>query len=320
MYTFFVYTYLGITVLKNNTSLSLRVFKEFYSLLFILSGVLLITPDCEALQISGGTRQRHERFYQGADKDFLASQLDWSGVGRSVGPGRTPWLTMISPSYFISSAHFAPDFGEPIIFNHTNDPNGPSEQHARKSVRLFGGTDTLLGKLSTPVSDKVAKYAIYPLLDNLSDYRNKEIYLVGRSPFTQPSQTQFDVAIGRNSINSVSSISRFNEFSLKHSFDPSSGFSPDEAGVVTGDSGAPSFILEGNQLALISTHWGVRDDAFLPSHLRTIRSIVEAGGESLVEFVPEPTSLGLIVLSMMGLGLGRDRSKIGYTPYPCPPA
>ncbi len=289
--------------------ISLHTDPIFRYLSFVVLAVLFMTPNSQALEIAGGTARRHERFYQGADKKFLVSQFDWSGVGRSVGPGRTPWLTMISPSYFISSRHFAPDFGESILFYHTNDPNGPSEQHARKSVQLFGGTDTLLGKLSTPVSDKVAKYAIYPFLENLSNYNDKEIYLVGRSPFTQPSQTQFDVAIGRNRIDSVSSFSKFNEFALKYSYDPSSGFSPDEAGVVTGDSGAPSFIVKGNQLALISTHWGVRDDAFLPSHLNTIRSFVEGGGESLVAFVPEPTTSSLMALSMAGFGLFRNRKN-----------
>ncbi len=80
---------------------------------------------------------------------------------------------------------------------------------------------------------------------------------------------------------------------------------PDEVAVI----GAPSFIVEGNQLALISTHWGVRDDAFLPSHLRTIRSVVEAGGESLVAFVPEPTSLCLMVWCAVGMGSLRRRKS-----------
>ncbi len=278
-------------------------------LLVTLSLLLSNTLDCEAVTIAGGTPQRHERYFQGTNKAFFASQFDWSGVGRSVGPGRTPWLTMISPSYFITSKHFAPAIGEPIFFNHTNDPNGPSEQHVRASGLPLGNTDTWLGKLATPVSENVAKYPIYPFLDNLSDYRNKELYVVGRSPLSSPVERQFDVAIGRNRIDSVSSISNFNEYGLRVSSNPSStlGFSPDETGIVTGDSGAPSFILEDGKLGLVGTHWTASSDAFLPSHLSTIRFIVESGGESLVAFVPEPTTWSLMTLSLMAVGLRRHR-------------
>ena len=286
-----------------------------YFFLVLLGGSFL-SADCEALEISGGTRQRHELFYQGADKDFFASQFDWSGVGRSVGPGRTPWLTMISPSYFITSKHFAPGIGEPIYFNHTNDPNGPSEQHIRASGQPLGNTDTWLGKLATPVSESVAKYPIYPFLDDLADYQHKKLYVVGRSALSNQAERQFDVAIGRNRINSVSSISNFNEYSLNFSYDPSAGlgFSTDEARVITGDSGAPSFIVERNKLGLVSTHWtltgaNIANDAFLPSHLNTIRFIVETGGESLVEFIPEPTTSSLMALSILSLGLFRNRKN-----------
>ena len=278
--------------MKSVFKLSQRTKRSLLPLLFALSAILIMVPTCWAVGISGGTVQRHERYYQGADKAFLGEQFDWSGVGRSVGSGRTPWLTMISPSYFITSKHFAPAIGEPIYFSHTNDPNGPSEQRTRASGQPLANTDTWLGKLDSPVSENVAKYPIYPFLDNRSDYQNKELYVVGRSPLSNPVQKQFDVAIGRNRVDFVSPISNFNEFSLRFSTDPNAtlGFSPDEASVVTGDSGGPSFLLKDNQLGLVSTHWSISgpsiaNDAFLPSHLATIRFVVESGGESLAEFI-----------------------------------
>ena len=288
----------------------------FRCLLVTLSLIFSSTPDCEAVTIAGGTPQRHERYFQGTGKAFFASQFDWSGVGRSVSrPGRTPvrapWLTMISPSYFISAAHFPPRVGEDIIFHHTNDPNGPSElktlgSPAERGQRL-GDTDIWLGKFATPVSDAVAKYPIYPLLSDFDDYRNKEIYVVGRSPFTNPVDRAVDVALGRNRIDRVRTSSSTGVTTLQHSFNPGSGFSPDETRVVTGDSGAPSFILEDRKLGFAGTHWTASSDAFLPVHFNTIKAIVEANGESLVAFVPEPTTWSLMTLSLMAVGLRRHR-------------
>ena len=58
---------------------------------------------------------KHDRFYDGADRAFVAEDLGLSGVGHGHG-----WATMISPQYFLSANHLHPRPGTQVTFWETN--------------------------------------------------------------------------------------------------------------------------------------------------------------------------------------------------------
>ncbi len=64
------------------------------------------------LQVETLQPNRQDRFYVGADKNFLGQAFDWSGVGQAQ---NGTWATMISPDYFVSAAHYHPSNGDMFV-------------------------------------------------------------------------------------------------------------------------------------------------------------------------------------------------------------
>jgi len=210
----------------------------------------------------------------GAPGSNTSSPYVWSGVGRDANNGT--WGTMIAPQFFISANHYHPAIGDTLQFNYNNDPNGPSETETvlagawmQAALPGNGGADgdVWIGLLSQAVSSNVAIYPILKMNFN-SEYGGLGISTFGLSA-TIPG-TVTTVRMGRNVIDAgtanyytglnpadYNGVSNFYGFQYTYNNTASNrGVGNDEAQVVVGDSGAPTFFLYGGSSpALIGTHW-----------------------------------------------------------------
>jgi hypothetical protein len=212
-----------------------------YLIISLVVGLLsTVSPADLYLQGVGADHElnaTNDRFYTGAGADFIGQGYDWSGVGENQ---CGQWATMISPSYFISANHYHPGPGDTLTFHLDNDPNGPTYTTGIASGILIPGTvDLYLGKLTSPIpaSEDIATYPIW-VLPNLSAYANQNMFVYGT-----PNK------VGQNVISYASASQVY------YTFSATGGDGPNEAYLMSGDSGAPSFGYSNGQLAVLGVHW-----------------------------------------------------------------
>lgn len=207
--------------------------------------------------------EKHDRFHDPTDpnKAFIGDPYDWSGVGRNW-----RWATMISPSYFVTAAHYHQGDGTSLCFYTTNDPGETPEQRTVESGQRIAGSDLWLGRLTAPVSANVEFYPILALPDH-SDYDDLEIYTFGLSVH-RFSATPTTVRLGRNNLDpgSIAPATEGeppNEItgeSFLFDFDDPGGVGDDESYLQPGDSGGPSFTIYNGYPALVGVHWFIWEE------------------------------------------------------------
>ncbi len=269
---------------------------------------------------------KYDRFDN--DPSFIGSAFDWSGVGRTAS---SYWGVLISPSFVLSAAHYPPGLGDPIRFYASNDPAGAFEESSILSNTIIsqtgiGGTsDLLLTRLNAPVTG-VATYAIG---NPAASFVGEELFVWGQSNKVDPF---LNMRLGRNVVTEVGAAYTAPGLTGKgdvfiYDYNTTSGLGPDEAQVVVGDSGGPSFIVgpDGN-LALVGIHWfeysadpgvpgsfGGSGDTLVTSFIDELNTAMANLGspERVTVAVPEPTALSLCVLGLSAVCLGRRRRARG---------
>ncbi len=272
------------------------------------------------LQGIGGDHARsfsHDRFYAGADKAFIGDAFDWSGVGQA---SSGTWVTMISPTYFVSANHYHPGAGNTVTFYEANSLSGPSHTYTvdnwgfRTSYDGSGapglGSDLWLGKLTQPLA-AADNIATYPVLDfpGDADYLGREIHAYGL-----PNR------VGRNHIDSIEDNYEIDKTRVFYfGYNATGGTGEDEIYMMPGDSGGPTFGLWNGALALLGIHYtndtggappydGARSgDSFVPFYVDQLDA--HMGGES-VTLVPEPAAGVLCMLAALLLGRKHGRQPI----------
>ncbi len=197
-----------------------------------------------AMTLENYSPAKHDRFYTGSDKAFIGAAYDWSGVGLN---GSGSWATMVSPSYFLTVNHAHPAINGTLNFYYTNDPDDGYETATVASGTRIGDTDIWVGKLTSEVSSRVAKYPILSLpnatTDSDSDYMNLTVYTFGLSDNANASQNQ---RLGRNIIerafkftNNTDNLTyRYQQWKIVNGEKISTSVGDDESLAVSGDSGA----------------------------------------------------------------------------------
>jgi len=257
------------------------------------------------LQLQDYDEARHLRFYTGTGKAFIGDVygVDFSGVGRANTSGT--WATMVSPRYFVSAVHYHPAAGETITFYEDNTTaNGAHTYTVGSGVIIKTGdsnSDLWLGQLtaSIPGTDNIDYYPVLQLSET-SAYLHKQIFVYGKLH-----------RVGLNSIDAIGPFSYSGSLTqvMEYDFDDPGGMGADEAYLIGGDSGAPSFALWNNQLALVGTHYynsgtpgengDVSGDSFVPYYISELNSSM-VGDQLWV--VPEPGTV-VMLLGMLGAGL-----------------
>jgi hypothetical protein len=271
--------------------------------LLVLQLLALAPVAPAAMTVEGYTPETagmYDRFLN--DPSFIGSQFNWSGVGRGL---NGTWGTMISPSFFISANHFNPaDTGNTTLrFYYTNNPNGQFEDHTFTTVGQIPGGDLWIGKLTTPVSNNVAKYPVVSL-PSIDSYANIPILTFGISSDFPGTATT--VRLGTNNIDAHAAVgdnlppvvhvsdSGTDGFAYTFDFNPAAGNG--ESWLQVGDSGGPNFYLVGGTMpALVGINWFQLDDpngsgsTFVPHYLTGLQAAL--AGESL-SIVTDPAVKG----------------------------
>jgi len=253
-----------------------------------------------------GSDARYDRFANSSD--FIGAGLDFSGVGQDTS---SHWATMISLHFFLSARHYHPGSGETVTLYDTNSQSGASNTYS-----VLGGTqiysageltDVYVGILGSAVSE-----AYYPILDQNSVSTRQSIFVYGK-----PNK------VGTNVINDIGSFpledSDGNTISEQIGYDflYQQNGNADDAQLITGDSGGPSFVSLGGQLALVGTHSGnsitgdyphVSFDTSPSFYIDEIDAAMASlaathgiGAGEQVTVVPEPSSLILLGIAAVGL-------------------
>ncbi|MHB1156527.1 MAG: trypsin-like serine peptidase [Phycisphaerales bacterium] len=197
---------------------------------------------------------KHDRFHAGPDRAFIAEGLDFSGVGQGNG-----WVTMISPTHFLSANHAHPRPGSKITFWEADSNTDPAKSHTY-IVDDWGhrmtydgqpntnGSDLWLGRLTAPL-DPAHHITYYPVLQLPADadYIGRKIYVVGRP---------FRVGISRiTAVVDDFEIGETREMRYDYHAKPGEGFGESDCYLQGGDSGGPSFTLVNGKLALLGIHF-----------------------------------------------------------------
>jgi hypothetical protein len=255
----------------------------------------------------------NDRFYTGADKAFIGTGLDFSGVG-----GNSPWATMISPQYFITAYHYPSNGFSSLTFYEGNTTSSGAHTYAVDSSFHFATSyngspsDVYLGRLAAPIpaADHIAYYPVLTL-PSYSDYAGLTIYTYG-----------VPNCVGKNVITSVGPYAEAgeNEIGMFYNYDVP-GVGASESYLMGGDSGGPSFAVVNGKLALLGEHfsnWGTSGlpgapgnvwptagdgswwsvDGFLPAYIDQLDA--NMGGQSITT-IPEPATLSLLLLGAIGL-------------------
>jgi hypothetical protein len=256
---------------------------------------------------------RHDRFYSGSDKAFIGGDLNFSGVGKTSNDGR--WVTMISPSYFLTAAHWPAWTGASVTFYPNNTVNNPLTYTVASThyITQFDGydSDLYLGKLTTPIDTlKIAHYPIFSL-DSFDEYLGKEIDVVGTGSASPSRRAD---RVGRNLIDLIGVAPEENDqhqvvkktVAMQFDYDIP-GLGADETFLISGDSGGPSFVVQDGALALVGIHYYnsldsqhpfppqdgyYSGDSFVPFYIDQLNA--NMGTEHVTIVVPEPGALWLL--------------------------
>lgn len=274
------------------------------SILAVLGVAVFCTSAARAdLYILNYQPQLHDRFYSGADKSFIGQAYNWSGVGKEVGDPNH-WATMISSQYFLTIGNKAPS-GSVTFYsdNTTASAHTYAVDPTFSFSPMYNGlaTDIHLGRLTAPIpsADGICSYPVLNFTNgsgNTDDaaYVGQGLYVYGKPSL-----------VGRNV---ASRIVRDDMYlgtpSLEFDYDTGvNSVGADEAIIMGGDGGAPTFGIANGQLALVGLHMynsiagddpadgDTSGDAFLPDFVSQL--MAQMGGQTLYT-VPEPVTLTLL--------------------------
>ena len=275
------------------------------------------------LQILDFSPQRNDRF--NGSNQFIGSGLNFSGVGKATptaasyvnGSDAHSWATLISPSFALSANHDSPAIGSAITFVTGNGPGsatGPSVTDIVVGVQNVdpGNSDLELIQLATPVNTSII-HTVPIVADNEAALTGAQILVYGQSN-----------RVGENNIDPTTASTGFHTYSVPGTND-GVGFTytyntnspnPNEAMLINGDSGGPSFVVTNGELALVGIHWfnfntngGPPEgsgDTYVSHYIDDIQNAITATGSgdmiTVVNFsVPEPASLALLALGAVGV-------------------
>lgn len=237
-----------------------------------------------------GASARNDRFYTGADKNFIGQPYDWSGVGLSSGGS---WATMISPTYFVSANHDHPAPGSTVTFYTGNSFGSTSftytvDNFYYQTSELGNGSDLCLERFTTPVDASIAKYSVLSLPSDAA--------YVGVTNWTYG----YPYRVGKNNIDAIDDLDLVSDGYgitrvMYYTYNATGGQGPDEAYLEPGDSGGPSFAVVNNSLSLVGIHFvnsgpvsdkAVSGDSFVPFYVNQLDAQM-TGGQQVATVAPQ---------------------------------
>ncbi len=265
--------------------------------------------------------------------DFIGLGIDYSGVGLGEDNTFGRASVLIGSQYFLTVKHRADEFnGSNPTYQSIRivDRNNTLHDYSVSTITPLHYTDgsgthvsdLVLGKLTAPITDPVA---FYPIYSPTVDLTNKPFQVAGLFASKNDTTAVGGAAVGLNNFDGIAPFDdgdalgayRSQGFSYSYTLGASN-----EAGVVAGDSGAPSFLIYKGFPALIGLHAGNSTatgnplanttydstDVYLPYYVDEIQSLLSANGAQLT-VVPEPSSGVLLLAGVAGAGLLLQRRR-----------
>lgn len=300
----------------------------------VITALALASANAD-IQIEGYQSEVHDRFVNDRmGETFVGDGFDWSGVGKRInGASFSNWATLISDQFFVSANHAKPGVGSIVRFWEDNDLGGAHHDRTVVSGQRIGSTDLWVGRLDSVLPGTIAHYEIPTSLITtltsdagcLDSYANTEVFTVGI-------RGERNFAIGKNRYDVGDETSErngdFTAVGFIEDLDADTNFIDDhESFLQGGDSGAPSFQVNGGNLELVGIHSYITDSEVysdssglseiiscrtLESSLDTDRGrfisydnfVPEARSQILaVAAVPEPPAWAFVGLCVIGAAI-----------------
>ena len=276
-----------------------------------------------ALEIRTYSANRHDRFtgFPGApvfnDAAWYGSRR-FSGIGWIPGEGNGRQFALVSPRHVVFALHFAPANGTTIRFLNADGVAVDRTVVATEFVpnEVAQPTDLCLVKLSPPIT-AAEKVAHFPYLN-----------LASESAYTGTALTIFgwEMKAGRGSIHGFedSDVEGINTTRvMRFRYRKVTG-NQDDARVVVGDSGSPSFGMAGVNPAILGVHTAAGEttqhflgyDSFVPHYIAELDALMAPEGYRMTPAYPPAVSLGtqLVVTSPLKQAYaGSCRFDLGNT-------
>lgn len=227
------------------------------SILTVFLILSLTRAGASQMMIEDFDARRHNRFV--ADRggiEFIGDveNIDLSGVGR-VNEGAGRWVTMVSPTHFLTSNHAIADQGT-VTFFRGNELDSATVTCGinPESGRRIGDTDLWIGSVLLDADCDTSVLTFYDIASP-GDYVGRQVVVAGQSDRTLGERTT-NMRVGRNAISYVETGTFFRGTAdhLVSTDDSLAGdvrHSPAQVGsqrvdsehrLSNGDSGAPTFI------------------------------------------------------------------------------
>lgn len=263
-----------------------------------LSALFLVAGWCHGLEIRAYSATRHDRFTGDVATAPAFNESAWYGSRNFSGVGWIPGeasrqFALVSPKHVVFARHFYPGEGTVIRFlnadGDTVDRTVTGTEFILNDASL--PTDLCLMELSAPIT-AAEKVPHFPYLNLASD-----------SAYTGTSLTVFGwtMKAGRSSIqafqNSTSgdiNTTRLMVFRYRRS----SG-NQDDAYVVGGDSGSPTFASAGGNPAIVGIHSLAGEtttyyygyDSFIPAYVGKLDALLAPDGYRMTPAYPPSVTL-----------------------------
>jgi len=292
-----------------------------FLLFLILIGALPSTGNADII-IDDFTDATNDRFTNSSS--FIGAGFDFSGVALRQG-----WSTLISENVIITAEH-SRGTGQMRFFP-SNDPNStPVIRTILAGGQQIGETDLFLRVLDAPVTSgiKIYDFATEAIsappfdantnagLFTAGSFQNEVAFMVGISPTPRSNANAvIDQAVGRNIISGYVEDFPFDgktdndSLILLRESPGDAGYVQHESRLVTGDSGAPLFVVRNGELLLLgvnsfsaSTGTQFSGITYIGNQADEINAFIAANAA-----VPEPGALGVGLLALIGLSTRRRR-------------
>ena len=315
--------------------------------LFFLIGLNSASAQITIDNFSDATNNRFTN-----DTNFIGADFDFSGVARTTDNGR--WGTLISSNAVLTAQHFRPAVGSIFEFFPDNDSTSSPFEAIVTGTERVGNTDLSIAILDRNVDSSIAIYNFATVeyegqepttitnpdgsTANLTSFNidPNEIDIVGEralvfgiSESDNPSRST-DQAVGENLVFGYSENVIFgpntDNDTIIFERDPagSDNFLTHETYVQSGDSGAPTFLIdsESDELVLLGVNSfqlnGQAPDPFQSSgvtytgnQVEEINAILTANAFSVASVVSVPEPGCLVALTFIGFGiLGRRNRQV----------
>jgi hypothetical protein len=252
----------------------------------------------QAIELRNFDPARHNRFTGSFtqpgwnDSAWYQSRL-YGGIGWAAEQGDPRQYALVSPTHVVGAAHYLPPLGSGIVFL---SQDGSLVHRSVAMIELVKNsvgenTDLALITLSTPVqpSEGVAHFP-YLNLATEDDYLGSSLVVFGH-----------DRRAGRGSIASFNNYTGGGSGQTRviyFNYRKTTG-NQDDAYLVLGDSGSPTFVMAGQRPAVVGIHSAAQDslinriniDTFIPAYIPALNSMMVATGYRMTPAYTLPLEL-----------------------------